>query len=207
VFHLRLWRRRPSEEVYISARDNRGCARARDLIKDRPSKAERRARARARGCPSFRGRKSFRAGANELVEREVILSGTADYRLQLPRLPALLLPDFLGSSADYNMVTGLPAVPRRASPRESGFFARESRAKASRFLSGAIDRDSKDPTRKSHPEVFFRDPNANYCRNSFINYTRARAREMDDRRGMQIRNEFFSLARSLEKVTGARSRN
>jgi len=105
-------------------------ARARDLIKDRPSasKAERRARARARarGCPSFRGRKSFRAGANELVEREVILSGTADYRLQLPRLPALLLPDFLGSSADYNMVTGLPAVPRRASPRESGFFARES---------------------------------------------------------------------------------
>jgi len=43
------------------------------------------------------------------------------------------------------------------------------------------------------------------CRNSFINYTRAR--EMDDRRGMQIRNEFFSLARSLEKVTGARSRN
>jgi hypothetical protein len=111
-------------------------ARARELIKDRPSASE--AETRARGCPSFRGRKSFRAGANELVEREVILSGTVDYRLQLPRLPALLLPDFLGSSADYNMVTGLPAVPRRASPRESGFFARDSRAKADFFPARSI---------------------------------------------------------------------
>lgn len=75
------------------------------------------------------------------MEREVILSGTADCRLELPRLPALLLPDFLGSSADYNMVTGLSVCPlaclasrARASRAPSGFLSPGSRESEQDFL-------------------------------------------------------------------------
>jgi len=119
AFHLRLWRRRPSlgEEVCISARDNRG--RARQLIKDWRGEGR---NARKRGCPYFRGRKSLgptnvlgREGERER-EKTYLIRHVRDYQLGLPRL-ALLLPDFLDSSVDYNMVTGLSY--RRLSSCES----------------------------------------------------------------------------------------
>jgi len=50
-------------------------------------------------------------------EKTYLIRHVRDYQLGLPRLLALLLPDFLDSSVDYNMVTGLSY--RRLSSCES----------------------------------------------------------------------------------------